>query len=62
MLTFVVEKDGSVSDVNIVRGVHPLLDNEALKVVSESPKWSPGLQRGQPVRVIFIIPIIFSSN
>jgi protein TonB len=62
ILTFVVEKDGSVGNVNIVKGVHPLLDNEALKVVSESPKWSPGLQRGQPVRVIFIIPIIFSSK
>jgi protein TonB len=62
ILTFVVEKDGSVSNVNIVKGVHPLLDNEALEVISESPKWSPGLQRGQPVRVIFVIPIIFSSN
>lgn len=61
-VTFVVEKDGSVSNVTIVKGVHPLLDNEALKVVSESPKWSPGLQRGQPVRVTFIIPIVFSSK
>jgi protein TonB len=58
-LTFIVEKDGSVSNVNIVKGVHPLLDSEAIKVISESPKWSPGLQRGQPVRVRFQIPLNF---
>jgi len=59
ILTFIVEKDGSVSNVTIVKGVHPLLDNEAVKAISESPKWSPGLQRGQPVRVRFLIPLIF---
>ncbi len=58
-LTFIVEKDGSVSNVTILKGVHPLLDNEAVKVISESPKWSPGLQRGQPVRVRFQIPLSF---
>ncbi len=58
-LTFIVEKDGSVSNVTIIKGVHPLLDNEAIKVISESPKWSPGLQRGQPVRVRFQIPLSF---
>jgi protein TonB len=58
-LTFIVEKDGSVSSVTIVKGVHPLLDNEAVKVISESPKWTPGLQRGQPVRVRFQIPLSF---
>lgn len=59
ILTFVVEKDGSVSNVTVLKGVHPLLDEEAVKVISESPKWSPGLQRGQPVRVRFQIPINF---
>lgn len=59
-LTFIVEKDGSVNDVTLLRGVHPILDNEALKVISESPKWSPGRQRGQPVRIRYIIPINFS--
>jgi protein TonB len=59
-LTFIVEKDGSVSNVTIIKGVHPLLDNEAVKAISESPKWSPGLQRGQPVRVRFQIPLIFA--
>jgi protein TonB len=58
-LTFIVEKDGSVSNVTILKGVHPLLDEEAIKTISESPKWSPGLQRGQPVRVRFQIPINF---
>lgn len=59
-LTFIVEKDGSVSNVTIIKGVHPLLDEVAVKVISESPKWSPGLQRGQPVRVRFQIPITFN--
>ena len=59
-LTFIVEKDGSVSNVTVLKGVHPLLDNEAIKVISESPKWTPGLQRGQPVRVRFQIPLNFT--
>jgi protein TonB len=50
-LTFVVEKDGTVSNVKVLKGVHPMLDNEAIKAISESPKWTPGLQRGLPVRV-----------
>jgi protein TonB len=58
-LTFVVEKDGSVTHVEIVKSVHPLLDNEAVKVISESPKWTPGLQRGLPVRVRYVIPLTF---
>ena len=62
ILTFIIEKDGSVSNVTVVKGVHPILDNEAVRVISESPKWRPGLQRGQPVRVIFTIPISFSPN
>lgn len=59
-LTFVVEKDGSVSNVNILKGVHPLIDNEAKKAISESPKWSPGLQGGEPVRVRFQISLNFT--
>lgn len=61
-ISFIIEKDGSVSNVSIVKGVDPLLDNEAVKVISESPKWSPGLQRGQPVRVRFLIPLVFSPS
>lgn len=58
-LTFIVEKDGSVSNVTVVKSVDPLLDNEAVKAISESPKWTPGLQRGEPVRVRYSIPLNF---
>lgn len=58
-LTFVVERDGSVSNVTVIKGVHPILDEEAVKAISDSPKWSPGLQRGLPVRVRFQIPLTF---
>jgi protein TonB len=61
-LTFIVEKDGSVSNVTVVKSVDPMLDNEAMKAISESPKWTPGLQRGEPVRVRYSIPINFSFN
>ncbi len=50
-LTFIIEADGAVSNVTIVKGVDPIIDIEAVKAIESSPKWSPGLQRGQPVRV-----------
>ncbi|HOP05376.1 MAG TPA: energy transducer TonB [Tenuifilaceae bacterium] len=56
---FVVEPDGRVSNVKVVRGVDPALDKEAIRVVESSPKWKPGKQRGKPVRVSFTFPIIF---
>lgn len=59
LLTFIVELDGSVSNVTVVKGVDPLIDNEAVKAIEGSPRWSPGKQRGQPVRIRYIIPIIF---
>lgn len=58
-LMFVVEPDGSVSNVSIMRGVDPALDNEAIKAVEASPKWAPGKQRGAPVRVRFSITVNF---
>ncbi len=58
-VSFVVEADGRVTNVKVVRGVDPALDKEAVRVVSSSPKWSPGKQRGKPVRVSFTFPIIF---
>ena len=58
-VTFIVEKDGTVSNVTVVKGVNPLLDEAAAQSISESPKWTPGLQRGQPVRVRFVIPLNF---
>ena len=59
MVQFTVEPDGSVQNVKLIRGVHPLLDNEALRVVSASPKWTPGYQNGQSVRVTFSFPLIY---
>jgi periplasmic protein TonB len=59
ILSFVVEPNGNVSNVRILRGVDPALDREAIRVVESSPKWKPGMQRGKPVRVSFNIPIIF---
>lgn len=56
---FVVEKDGSIDSVKAVRGVHPLLDTEAVRVVSSMPKWKPGKLRGEPVRVKYTVPINF---
>jgi protein TonB len=50
-LTFIIEPDGSVSNVTVVKGVAAIIDDEAVKAIQASPKWSPGLQRGQPVRV-----------
>jgi periplasmic protein TonB len=50
-LTFIIEPDGSVSSVTVVKGVAAIIDDEAVKAIQASPKWSPGLQRGQPVRV-----------
>ena len=58
-LTFIVEKDGSVSNVTVVKGVDPLIDDEAVKSISGSPKWTPGLQRGLPVRVRYSISLNF---
>ena len=58
-VTFVVNKDGSVSNAKIARGVDPSLDAEALRVVATLPKWKPGKQRGVPVRVSYTVPISF---
>ena len=59
IVQFVVERDGSVSSVEIMRGVSPDLDAEAIRVVSMMPKWNPGKQRGRAVAVKYTMPIIF---
>jgi TonB family protein len=59
IVSFVVNTDGSVSDAKVVRSIHPLLDKEALRVVNSMPKWTPGKQNGQVVRVKYNIPISF---
>jgi TonB family protein len=59
-VTFVIDKDGSVTNSKVLRGVHPLLDAEALRVVNGMPAWNPGKQQGKAVRVQFNMPIKFS--
>ena len=59
IVQFVVEKDGSVSDVKVMRGVNSELDAEAIRVVSMMPKWIPGKQRGKAVAVKYTMPIMF---
>jgi periplasmic protein TonB len=59
---FVVKKDGSVSDVSILKGVNPLLDNEAIRVVKTLPKFTPGELNGKKVPVWFMIPITYALN
>ncbi len=56
---FVVNKDGSIVDVKVIRGVDPYLDKEAIRVISSMPKWKPGMQRGKPVRVKYTVPVMF---
>lgn len=60
--SFIVRKDGSLSDIKIVRSVAPSLDKEALRVLSAMPKWKPGLQRGEAVNVRFTVPVVFKLN
>lgn len=57
--TFVVEKDGSITDIKVLRGLSPSIDREAIRVISEMPDWRPGFQNGKTVRVKFTLPIHF---
>jgi protein TonB len=59
-VTFVVEKDGSITDVRVLRGIGGGCDKEAIRVVKEMPRWEAGMQRGKPVRVQFNMPIRFT--
>ncbi len=56
---FVVNKDGSIVDVEVVRSVDASLDKEAIRMIKSMPKWSPGKQRGKPVRVKYTLPVNF---
>lgn len=62
VLQFTVNKEGQVEDVQVVRGVNEALDNEAVRVVTASPKWEPGTQNGNPVNVRYIFPVVFRLN
>ncbi len=61
-LTFIISKEGRVENVKIIRGVDPLLDKEALRVVNSLPTWKPGKQNGRPVKVSYQVPIKFQLN
>ncbi len=61
-LSFVVEKDGSISNISVLRGIGGGCDEEAVRVVSMMPNWEPALKGGEPVRVQFNMPIRFSLN
>ena len=58
-VTFVIEKDGSITNVKVLKGVCPSLDNEAVRVIKAMPRWSPGKAKGETVRVQYNMPIRF---
>ena len=57
--TFIVERDGSISNITVAHSVDPSLDMEAIRVIRNMPKWTPGLQDGAPVRVKYTVPVTF---
>ena len=58
-LTFIIERDGSLSDIEVIKGIGGGCDEEAVRVLAMSPKWNPGKQRGVPVRVRMTLPVVF---
>ena len=58
-VSFIVEKDGSVSNVELKRGIGGGCDEEAVRVISAMPKWKPGKMKGEPVRVSYMMPVFF---
>lgn len=59
IVSFIIEKNGALSDVKVVRGMHPGLDKEAVRVVKKMPNWTPGYNKGRPVRVTYLLPVTF---
>ena len=62
LVRFVVGKDGSISNAQVVKSVHPSFDAEALRIINNMPKWIPGTQNGKPVNVKYVVPINFKSS
>lgn len=62
LVTFIVEKDGSITKPEVIKSVHPILDAEALRLVSAMPKWKPGRQNGEAQRVKYTIPVNFRKQ
>lgn len=61
LVMFVVETDGTISNVRVAKNVFPSLDAEAVRVVKAMPKWNPGKEKGKPVRVNFSLPIVYKK-
>ena len=59
VVSFIINKDGSITNEKVERSVDPLLDQEALRVVRMMPKWKPGIDKNKPCRTLFAIPINF---
>ena len=59
IISFIVEKDGSLTDIKVEKSIDPLFDKEAVRVVKSMPKWEPGMWNGKPARVKFFVPIRF---
>jgi periplasmic protein TonB len=60
VIQFSVNISGEICNIKIVRSQHPSLDKEAIRVIESSPLWTPGIQKGKPIKQIFVIPITFS--
>ena len=60
LITFIVEKDGSLTDIKVAKGVSEDIDAEAVRVMTISPKWNPGTQNAKPVRVQYTMPLSFT--
>lgn len=56
---FTIDTDGNINDIKVIRGINPILDAEAIRVVESMPKWKPGKQEGKLVKVSYILPIVF---
>lgn len=61
-ISFVIDKDGSITNIKILRGIGFGCDKEAIRVLNKMPKWNPGKQRGKPVKVSMTLPITFKLN
>jgi protein TonB len=61
-VNFTVEKDGTITNVHIIRGIEPVLDNEVLRVISQMPLWIPAIKSGKPIAMRFTIPIKFKEK
>ena len=61
-IRFIVDTDGSLTNIEVLKGIGAGCDEEALRVITQAPKWKPGKQRGKPVKVRMTIPIVFKLN